>query len=136
MLAFERLFEGATHKHGVLEYYDYDDVNKRTGKITKKAKAEPGPPDYDRHLSGKEKQGVYTTFDSDRCLFGTLDIDEYIFDDPVEVEKLLSTVTKMKLPCVVCRSSNGGAHLHFHFKSKVQSYKLKPKLDALGKALG
>ena len=136
MLEFSRLFRGATHKHGLLKYYDFDNVNKRTGKITKKATAVLGPPDYDSHLAGEAKQGVYTTFDSDRCLFGTLDIDEYIFDDPKEVEKLRSKVKEMKLPCVVCRSSNGGAHLHFHFQDKVQSYLLKPKLDALGKALG
>lgn len=114
MLEFSRLFRGATHKHGLLKYYDFDNVNKRTGKITKKATAVLGPPDYDSHLAGEAKQGVYTTFDSDRCLFGTLDIDEYIFDDPKEVEKLRSKVKEMKLPCVVCRSSNGGAHLHFH----------------------
>ena len=88
MLTFDRLFAGAKHKHGVQVGYKWDEVS-ADGKIRKDAKARLGPPDYDKHLSGEIKQGVYTTFDNDRCLFGTLDIDEYIFDDPKEVEKLM-----------------------------------------------
>ena len=118
MQTFESLFGGATHKHGILEDYNWNEVDPKTGKIKKIAKARPGKPNYQNHLNGTQKIGVYTTFDEDRCKFGTLDIDEY----DIDLKALNKRIQELKLPCVVCRSSNGGGHLHFHFEKPVPSY--------------
>ena len=132
MQTFESLFGGATHKHGILKTYDWNEVDPKTGKIKKIAKARPGKPNYQNHLNGTQKIGVYTTFDEDRCKFGTLDIDEY----DIDLKALNKRIQELKLPCVVCRSSNGGGHLHFHFEKPVPSYKLHKKLHELGRELG
>ena len=63
------------------------------------------------HLDGKTGVGAIPINEENKCKFGALDIDVYPLDHAALIKKLKQN----KVPCVVCRSKSGGAHVFFFF---------------------
>jgi len=132
MLSFNELFSGSEKYHGKLVAINFNKVNEE-GKFTKNSITVPGPPDYEAHLKGINKIGVIPFISGEECKWGGVDIDIYANFNHAE---LLKKLRKKKIPGVVTRSTNGGAHIWFFFKKPVSSVELKKYLQGVRKALG
>ena len=61
------------------------------------------------HLQGGLGVGAIPINEENMCKFGALDIDTY----PIDHVSLDKKLRKLKIPCIVCRSKSGGAHIFF-----------------------
>ena len=129
---FERLFEGRKSSHGFLKEMLWNKINAE-GKFTKDARTRHSPPDVGKHLRGEEKIGIIPFVENDRCTWGGVDVDEYVNFDHA---KLMKKLREKKIPGVVTRSTNGGAHIWFFFKKPVPSHELKKYLRGVRASLG
>ena len=84
------------------------------------------------HVDGKKGVGSIPINAENKCKFGALDIDEYPLDHNALVDKL----EKLKVPCIVCRSKSGGAHIFFFFKEWMDAADFRDKAAEIAAALG
>ena len=84
------------------------------------------------HVDGRKGVGSIPINAENKCKFGALDIDEYPLDHKALVDKL----EKLKVPCIVCRSKSGGAHIFFFFKEWMDAADFRDKAAEIAAALG
>ena len=84
------------------------------------------------HISGKKGIGAIPINEENKCRFGALDIDEY----PLDHNKLIDKLEELKVPCIVCRSKSGGAHIFFFFKEWMNASDFRDKAAEISSALG
>ena len=72
------------------------------------------------HLDGKKGVGAIPINENNKCKFGALDIDQY----PLDHISLATKLKELKVPCIVCRSKSGGAHIFFFFKEWMDALSL------------
>ena len=84
------------------------------------------------HINGKKGVGAIPINEENKCRFGALDIDEY----PLEHNKLIDKLEELKVPCIVCRSKSGGAHIFFFFKEWMNAGDFRDKAAEISSALG
>ena len=84
------------------------------------------------HIDGRKGVGSIPINAENKCKFGALDIDEYPLDHKALVDKL----EKLKVPCIVCRSKSGGAHIFFFFKEWMDAADFRDKAAEIAAALG
>ena len=84
------------------------------------------------HISGKKGIGAIPINEENKCRFGALDIDEY----PLDHNKLIDKLEELKVPCIVCRSKSGGAHIFFFFKEWMSAGDFRDKAAEISSALG
>jgi hypothetical protein len=84
------------------------------------------------HIDGIKGVGAIPINAENKCKFGALDIDEYPLDHNALVDKL----TKLKVPCIVCRSKSGGAHIFFFFTEWMEAADFRDKAAEIAAALG
>ena len=84
------------------------------------------------HIDGRKGVGSIPINAENKCKFGALDIDEYPLDHNALVDKL----EKLKVPCIVCRSKSGGAHIFFFFKEWMDAADFRDKAAEIAAALG
>ena len=84
------------------------------------------------HIDGKKGVGSIPINAENKCKFGALDIDEYPLDHNALVDKL----EKLKVPCIVCRSKSGGAHIFFFFTEWMEAVDFRDKSAEIAAALG
>ncbi len=63
---------------------------------------------WENHLSGQQSVGIVAIDETNSCVWGAIDVDEYQLD----LKDLAIKIAKQKLPLVLCRSKSGGAHLY------------------------
>ena len=64
--------------------------------------------------------------------WGCIDIDTY----PIDYNKIIHAIRKLKLPLVPCRSKSGGLHLFLFFKNPVSAKLIREKLREVASGLG
>ena len=84
------------------------------------------------HVKGIKGVGAIPINEENKCKFGALDIDIYPLDHNALVDKL----EELKVPCIVCRSKSGGAHIFFFFKEWMNAGDFRDKAAEISSALG
>lgn len=84
------------------------------------------------HLDGKKGVGAIPINENNKCKFGALDIDQY----PLDHNSLVSKLNELKVPCIVCRSKSGGAHIFFFFKEWMDASDFRDKAAEIAAGLG
>ena len=84
------------------------------------------------HIDGRKGVGAIPINENNQCKFGALDIDEY----PLDHKQLVDKLDKLKVPCIVCRSKSGGAHIFFFFTKWMEAADFRDKAAEIAAALG
>ena len=84
------------------------------------------------HIDGRKGVGAIPINENNQCKFGALDIDEY----PLDHKQLVDKLDKLKVPCIVCRSKSGGAHIFFFFDKWMEAADFRDKAAEIAAALG
>ena len=130
---FMSLFAGLDRAYGTYRLTD----TRADGKQIGKAATVTAPVTLELwkdHLAGKSKGlGIVPIRDDATCVFGAIDIDEYIGLDHAE---LVRTLQRLSLPLIVCRSKSGGAHLYIFSKVPVSAALFQGKLREIAAMLG
>ena len=84
------------------------------------------------HINGKRGVGAIPINEQNKCKFGALDIDQY----PLDHNGLVVKLNELKIPCVVCRSKSGGAHIFFFFKEWMDAGDFRDKAAEIAAGLG
>ena len=84
------------------------------------------------HIDGRKGVGAIPINENNQCKFGALDIDEY----PLDHKQLVDKLDKLKVPCIVCRSKSGGAHIFFFFTEWMEAADFRDKSAEIAAALG
>ena len=84
------------------------------------------------HIDGKKGVGAIPINEKNQCKFGALDIDEY----PLDHQQLVNKLNELKVPCIVCRSKSGGAHIFFFFTKWMEAADFRDKAAEIAAALG
>ena len=87
---------------------------------------------WENHLAGEQSVGIVPIDESNCCLWGAIDVDEYQLD----LKGLAKKLAKHKLPLVVCRSKSGGAHIYVFIAEPVPASLLQRKLRQLAASIG
>mgnify|MGYP003110848427 FL=1 len=128
---FHDLFTGSQGAHGQTEVSS----RQRNGKQQAKYEIVREPLTIDLiqdHLDGKIGVGSIPINETNKCLFGALDIDDYNLDLGV----LLTKVQRFKLPLVLCRSKSGGAHLFLFLSEQVAAAEVRDRLAEFAAVIG
>ena len=84
------------------------------------------------HLDGGLGVGSIPINENNMCKFGALDIDTYPIDHVALDKKLLN----LKIPCVVCRSKSGGAHIFFFLSDWMSAGEFRDKASEIASVIG
>ena len=84
------------------------------------------------HIDGVKGVGAIPINEKNQCKFGALDIDEY----PLDHKQLVDKLDQFKIPCIVCRSKSGGAHIFFFFTEWMEAADFRDKAAEIAAALG
>ena len=84
------------------------------------------------HIDGVKGVGAIPINEKNQCKFGALDIDEY----PLDHKQLVDKLNQFKIPCIVCRSKSGGAHIFFFFTEWMEAADFRDKAAEIAAALG
>ena len=84
------------------------------------------------HLEGTKSIGIVSIDETNSCVWGAIDIDEY----PLDLKGLAKKLKKFKLPLVVCRSKSGGAHLFLFVFDPVPASLMQKKLRQVAASIG
>jgi len=84
------------------------------------------------HLDGKTGVGSIPINEDNKCKFGALDIDVY----PLDHSALIKQLSENNVPCIVCRSKSGGAHIFFFFKEWFSAGQFRDKAAEIAAMLG
>ena len=109
-----KAFEGFRSAHGQTEV----STQRMAGKQKAKSYIVRNPLTLElmqRHIDGKQGVGAIPINEDNKCKFGALDIDQY----PLDHNELIDKLEKFNVPCIVCRSKSGGAHIFFFFKENM-----------------
>ena len=124
-------FSGCTTAHGQTTVLD----SAKNGKMKAKSFIVREPLTVElveKHFSGQRGIGTIPIDETNNCVFGALDIDDYNLD-LIQLKKKLK---RLKLPMVTCRSKSGGAHCFMFVKEKVSAAEMRDKLAEFASALG
>lgn len=84
------------------------------------------------HLNGTNGVGSIPINEDNKCKFGAIDIDEY----PLDLVALDKKLRDMEVPCVVCRSKSGGAHVFFFFTEFMSAGEFRDKASEIASFIG
>ena len=88
---------------------------------------------WTEHLEGKDPSlGIIPIRDDSTCSWGCIDIDSY----PIDYNKIISSIRKLKLPIVPCRSKSGGLHLFIFFVKPISAKLVREKLKEISASIG
>jgi len=128
---FLDLFTGSQGAHGQTEVSGRQKNGKQQAKY--EIVREPLTVDLIQdHLDGKIGVGSIPINETNKCLFGALDIDDYNLDLPL----LFSKVQRFKLPLILCRSKSGGAHLFLFLSEQVSASEVRDRLAEFAAVIG
>ncbi|AZO12535.1 AAA family ATPase [Mesorhizobium sp. M3A.F.Ca.ET.080.04.2.1] len=132
------LFAGAQDYHGTYNHLEV--VSPKAGvKVEIKSSArtvKTGPTVelWRRHLAGVYPLGVSPHRSDDMCIWGAIDVDDYIA--PSLLSDLNAIIERDKLPVTICRSKSGGAHLLLFATDPVPASQMQDFLRATAACLG
>ena len=86
----------------------------------------------EKHLAGELGVGSIPIDETNQCVFGALDIDDYNLD----LVQLKKKITRLDLPLVTCRSKSGGAHCYLFMKEKISAAEMRDRLAEFSSTLG
>jgi len=90
--------------------------------------------DYARHLNGEMGLGIVPVRDDGSCVFGAIDIDQYV---GIDHAALVKKAAAESVPVMVCRSKSGGAHVYvFAAEPGIAAHLLIEYLKKLRASLG
>jgi len=124
-------FSGCTTAHGQTTVLD----SSRNGKMKAKSFIVREPLTLklvEQHLKGERGIGSIPIDETNNCVFGALDIDDYNLD----LIQLKKKIKRLKLPLIICRSKSGGAHCFLFVKEKISAAEMRDKLAEFASALG
>lgn len=129
---FSKIFDGLRAAYGTYRVEKRAANGKNTGKAT--VIHEPRTTALWRaHLQGSgDGLAIIPINESNSCVWGCIDIDQYPLDHKLLVEK----IRKQKIPLVVCRSKSGGAHAYLFSKEWVPAAQMRDVLRHLASSLG
>ena len=130
-MQFAEIYRGIDNRYGL--FLGFGNTNPKTGKKAKRIDVPHGSPPYNAHLDGDIKIGIYPFIDDKKVAWGCIDIDDYI---ALDIPKVAMQVEELGLPGVVSRSTNGGAHIWFHFTQGVSAKQLRNKLRDIRDVMG
>ena len=130
-MQFAEIYRGIDNRYGL--FLGFGNTNPKTGKKDKVCKMEHGSPPYIAHIEGNTKIGIYPFTENKKVAWGCIDIDDYI---SLDIPKVAKQVAELGLPGVVTRSTNGGAHVWFHFTQSVSAKQLRNKLRDIRDVMG
>ena len=84
------------------------------------------------HLEGGLGVGSIPINEENNCKFCALDIDTY----PIDHLALDKKLRKLKIPCVVCRSKSGGAHIFFFLSDWMNAGEFRDKASEIASVIG
>ena len=129
-MQFAEIYRGIDNRYGLFK--GFGNTDPKTGKKTKRIDVPHGSPPYNAHLDGDIKIGIYPFTEDKKVAWGCIDIDDYI---SLDIPKVAKQVKELGLPGVVTRSTNGGAHIWFHFTQSVNAKQLRNKLRDIRDAM-
>lgn len=128
---FMAAFEGFSAAHGQTQISE----ERRAGKQKAKSFIVRKPLTLELivgHLEGKHGVGSIPINENNQCKFGALDIDQY----PLDLVALDKKLRDLNIPCVVCRSKSGGAHIFFFFTEFFSAGVFRDKASEIAAYLG
>jgi hypothetical protein len=127
---FQELFQGFSRAHGAYTITSTEKTKVGGSAITKRG--QPGPADWDAHLSGAGVGlGIIPLRDDGKTvLWGVIDIDQY----PISHADLERECKD--LPVVITKSKSGGAHIWLFCRAPVDARIMQQKLSMIACALG
>ena len=126
-----KAFEGFRSAHGQTEV----STQRTAGKQKAKSYIVRNPLTLElmqSHIDGKQGVGAIPINEDNKCRFGALDIDQY----PLDHNELIDKLEKFNVPCIVCRSKSGGAHIFFFFEEWMNASDFRDKAAEISAALG
>ena len=87
---------------------------------------------WDGHLTGRQSVGIVAIDETNSCVWGAIDVDEYQLD----LKDLAIKIAKQDLPLVLCRSKSGGAHIYIFLSEPVTAATLQRKLRQIAASIG
>ena len=132
MEKFIKIFQGLKIAYGQYQKGENNGEGKQKGKafIVRKPVTEEL---FTNHLEGQGPAlGIIPINESNQCVWGCIDIDEYNFDHG----DLVNTIRKLNLPLVVCRSKSGGAHVFLFTKDFIPASQMQGTLKKMAEVLG
>lgn len=128
---FMAAFEGFSAAHGQTQISD----ERRAGKQKAKSYIVRKPLTLElikSHIDGSWGVGSIPINEDNKCRFGALDIDQY----PLDLQALDKKLRDAGIPCIVCRSKSGGAHIFFFFKEWIGAGEFRDKASEISAVLG
>ena len=128
---FMAAFQGFGAAHGQTQISN----ERRAGKQTAISKIVRKPLTLEliqSHLDGHQGVGSIPINENNLCKFGALDVDEY----PLDLAGLDRRLRELNVPCVVCRSKSGGAHIFFFFKDYIGAGEFRDKASEIAAFIG
>lgn len=120
-------------------YGTYGAEEKRTGsvksEIKKSARTIRGAVTVElwrQHLEGVKPLGIIPIRGDGTCMWGAIDIDDYTLDHGALVARL----RELEVPCMVCKTKSGGAHIYTFFSEPIPASEVMTKLRELSARLG
>jgi hypothetical protein len=132
MEKFIKIFQGLKIAYGQYQKGENNGEGKQKGKafIVRKTVTEEL---FRNHLNGEGPAlGIIPINESNECVWGCIDIDEYNFDHG----DLVNTIRKLNLPLIVCRSKSGGAHVFLFTKDFISASQMQGTLKKMAEVLG
>lgn len=133
---FHALFAGCERAHGTYGAISLDKA-RGDGKVTGQAATRREPLTdalWAQHLAGKYGVGVIPIRDDSTCSWGAIDVD--VYDADLDHGRVASTLVRMALPLVPCRSKSGGLHLYLFCQAPVPAVQIQRKLQDIAARLG
>lgn len=128
---FMAAFEGFSAAHGQTQISE----ERRAGKQKANSRIVRQPLTLDlvkSHLGGARGVGSIPIKENNKCLFGALDIDQY----PLDLAAIDRRLRESEIPCIVCRSKSGGAHIFFFFTEEISAGEFRDKAGEISAFLG
>jgi hypothetical protein len=129
---FKSIFEGLDRAYGQHRSAGKRADGKQEGKsyIEKKLITDEL---WKAHLAGKGPSlGIIPIRADNTSKWGCIDIDNY----PIDYNKIISSIRKLKLPIVPCRSKSGGLHLFIFFDKPIAAKLVREKLKEISASIG
>jgi hypothetical protein len=132
---FHALFAGCERAHGTYGAISLD-KGRNDGKVKGQAATRREPLTdalWAQHLAGTYGVGVIPIRDDSTCTWGAIDVDVYA---DLDHGRVASTLVRMALPLVPCRSKSGGLHLYLFCQVPVSAAEIQKKLQDIAARLG
>jgi len=128
------LFRGSNTYYGTHGEPELDENGVKWGikKTARTLKGKTTPEMWKAHLDGKKPLGVITIMDDSKCVWGSIDVDQY----DVDAIEVIKRIDAAKLPLVPCRSKSGGLHLFMFASEPVDAEKMQTVLREIAAVLG